>query len=180
MTTYLGGISFPLAKEWAGAAPASENFPRWALANDSAPTKGSVYAHRIHLSASAYTAVTLMKGATGGTGLVNCFVALFSLDGATQYAVSADVSATIGTTASVAVAPALTVTPPAEGDYYLAILIGNSTTTPPSFLRASTVSNNLWNLAPALTQIHGTTALDAMPATLTLGAVGLLWWARMS
>ena len=141
--------------------PSDAGVLSWTVSADSAtstllPNKGQAYLGAFVLrSAQTINNVTVRTTVTG-SGLSNCYVGIVNSSGS-LVATSADLSASspFATIAGLSTVPMSTPYAAASGTYYVALLIGNSSTASPTFAASSggNTGSTGWNIGSSGSQV---------------------------
>ena len=164
------------------------NFGDLATTSQFQPTVGTIYYQMIVIPQAFTLANIDFYIQTAGSSPANCYLGIYSAAG-TQLAVSANIATTIGTNTGKITCPiSYTFTTP--GIYWIAILVGTSTTTAPKLAStqssATTAPSALFNInlangsgTLATRQATGATSVAVLPAPLTgtptAVSLGLVW-----
>lgn len=149
----------------------AESFTRdMSTVNSVAPIAGIAHLRRISLVPGAYTTLTYAIGSQKAITLTNTFFGIYSIDGLTQFGVSADQSTPLAAVNTFSIGTAtVNSTITVAADYWVAFLVGTASTLP-FFTGATHPSITQTSLTPALIQKHSAGSLSALPATVTLAA----------
>lgn len=145
----------------------AETVPRWGVQGGAAPSANKVYLTRIRLQARPYTTFTVLC-TTAATGIANAFLAIIDPVTLARLALSADQSSAYNASViNTHIDLALSYTPPAPGDYYVALCFGTPSTI--QLGRGMIGSTDLGGLAPILADRHNATvASGAIPDPVVL------------
>lgn len=141
----------------------AQNHDRSASGNTFLLVGGSAYAMLVGLRAGDTITNGYVQCTTAGTGTSLFKLGIYSLDGTTKYASSADQSALFGTASVKTIPLSASWTAPADGGYYV-VVVSTAATTLPTLLRAagsptgSQIGTNAFPIA------RGGTGLSDLPA----------------
>lgn len=170
-----------------GILPADHGFTTWTLdpvqaGSSSSPTAGVLYLMKVKIVAASTVNGVGMHVATAGSGLTSSYLALFDSTG-TRLGLSAAQTTAWQTSGYKATALTAGVAVTA-GTYYIGLLIGNGSTTPPVIARASSsVVTNAGLVAPGLRFGASGTGQTSVPSTVTLSGVAAdstAWFAGLT
>ena len=149
------------------------------------PTKGVMYLYGFYLQSPATFTNAFTKASTAGTTLSNCYMGVYSQNG-TLLAYTGDISTNLQSATYAFTAAYNAPYFATEGVYYMALLIGNGSTTSPTMHAANgftaailtnplatTSANTLAGNARTMTFGSGQTGLPGMPGFTAITASGL-------
>ena len=134
-----------------------------------APVQGTTYFFAVWIGTAATITNILYRVSTAGTGLTNSYLGLYTAAGV-QVAVTPAITTTWQTAGIYTTAFSSTYNLTTPGLYYIGFLVGNGSTSPPSFQGASTVLINVAATFTANTFAGGARGITGLTAQTTLPA----------
>ena len=116
------------------------NDPILSARNSASPTAGVGYYGMVYLQQGAVVSYGWVVIATAGSGLTSSYMGLYNAT--TQLAVTGAITTTWQSTGAVKTAFTSPYTVPSTGYYFVAVLIGNGSTTPPIFIAPPVINFN--------------------------------------
>lgn len=172
-----------------GHTPRQHGWLTWnadpvALVTSVTLSKGVVRIARLPVPAKMTVNNLLLSVNSAGASLVNCFAGVYSADGSSLLASSADISGSIA--GSSLLTAAMSSPPTVDGgpDVYVygAILIGNGSTTNPSVYGSASAYLANAGVSSAYLSLTSGSGLSALPSTINpnAGSNGFLVWMGLS
>lgn len=146
-------------------------FPPSSAGNGAALTAGRLYLREITVQTGGVVTRVVANVTTLGSGLTASYAAIFDISG-NQLAVSADISSQLTSVGSAALSISSVTLSPSQ-KVLVAILVGNSSTTPPSLARGATgsgaINYGLTTSSPLMVSTYSS-GLTTMPNPITMGS----------
>jgi len=179
LAAHNGVNEHPVTTPYVQDIPSMHGLLEWPFATSQAGgsstlSKGQITLQRITSQTGGTISNVAFNVVTAAAGLATSFIGIYSSDGQTLLAQSADFSSTVGTSTGSFTIPLTASFVLSPGQVVLVgILVGNATTTAFGPARAATGANTknygLTTASPLMTSTFGTT-LTALPSTITLAS----------